>query len=129
MSQSHLSRITGYGPLRIGRGVKRTVALVFSSVAIATIAAGIADSALVSDTFRYVFSPGTTFALRSVKVEGSHRGLGVFLDAISTYGTMMSVALLLNTVFYGLLILGFAQIRSHFTRPELSRAKELLAKK
>jgi len=88
------------------------IASAFLSVPIALIATAMADSGLVSHTFRCVFSPGTMFAVRFVKVVGSHRGLGVFLDAISAYGTMMEVALVLNSVFYGLLIFGFVTIRS-----------------
>jgi len=84
----------------------------FLSVSFALIATAMADSALVSDKFRYVFSPGTMFALRFMKVEGSHRGLGVFLDALSAYSAMMVVAFLVNAVFYGLLIFGFVTIRS-----------------
>jgi len=128
MAQSRISRVTGYEPLKVGRGLRREIASAFLSVPFALIATAMADSALVSDTFRYVFSPGTMFALRFVKVEGSHRGLGVFFDALSAYGTMMDVALLLNAVFYGLLIFGLAQIRSHFTRPEPNCANEAWAK-
>jgi hypothetical protein len=112
MAQSRLSRVTGYEPLKISRGVRRVIASAFLSVPFALIATAMADSALVSDTFRYVFSPGTMFALRFVKVEGSHRGLGAFLDAVGAYAMIMDVALLLNTVFYGLLIFGFVTIRS-----------------
>jgi hypothetical protein len=129
MTQTRLSRVTGCEPLKISRGVRRVIASAFLSVPFALIATAMADSALVSDTFRYVFSPGTLFALRFVKVEGSHRGLGVFLDALSVYSAMMVVALLVNAVFYGLLIFGFAQIRLHFTGPEPNCANEPCAKK
>jgi hypothetical protein len=106
MPQSPISRATGYEPLKISRGVKRVIASALLSVPLAVITTAISDSTLVSDPFRYVFSPGTMLALRFVRVEGSHRGLGVFLDAVNAYATIMSDALVINTIFYGLLIFG-----------------------
>jgi len=69
-------------------------------------ATGISDSTLVSNGFRYVFSPGTMLAIRFVRVEASHRGLGVFLDVMNWYGRTMSFALMVNVILYGLLIFG-----------------------
>ena len=70
------------------------------------IATAISDSAAVSDFLRYAISPGTALAIRVVRVEPSHRGLGVFLDALNWYGRAMSFALMVNAVLYGLLIFG-----------------------
>jgi hypothetical protein len=68
------------------------------------------DSAVVSDGFRYVFSPGTMLAQRFVKVQESHRGLGAFLDALHAYTNTMAAAMVLNEIFYGLLIFGIVTI-------------------
>jgi hypothetical protein len=76
------------------------------AVPCATIATAISDSTAVSDFFRYAISPGTTLAVRIVRVEPSHRGLGVFIDALNWYGRAMSFALVVNVVLYGLLIFG-----------------------
>jgi len=70
------------------------------------IATGLSDSTAVSNAFRYVFAPGTMLAIRVVRVEASHRELGVFLDFLHWYGRAMSLALFLNTIFYGLFIFG-----------------------
>lgn len=70
------------------------------------IATAISDSTAVSDFFRYAISPGTALALRVVRVEPSHRGLGIFIDALNWYGRAMSFALMVNTVLYGLFIFG-----------------------
>ena len=70
------------------------------------IATGISDSTTVSDYFRYAISPGTALALRVVRVEASHRGLGVFLDALNWYGRTMSFAFMVNAILYGLFIFG-----------------------
>ena len=56
---------------------------------LALIATAISDSTAVSDTFRYLFSPGALVALQFVRVEASHRGLGIFLDAIGAYAKIM----------------------------------------
>jgi hypothetical protein len=70
------------------------------------IATAISDSTAVSDFLRFAISPGTALAVRVVRVEPSHRGLGVFLDALNWYGRAMSFAFMVNTVLYGLLIFG-----------------------
>jgi hypothetical protein len=70
------------------------------------IATAISDRAAVSDFLRYAISPGTALAIRVVRVEPSHRGLGVFLDALNWYGRAMSFALMVNAVLYVLLIFG-----------------------
>jgi hypothetical protein len=69
-------------------------------------ATAISDRAAVSDFLRYAISPGTALAIRVVRVEPSHRGLGVFLDALNWYGRAMSFALMVNAVLHGLLIFG-----------------------
>jgi hypothetical protein len=70
-------------------------------------ATAISDTAAVSDFLRYAISPGTALAIRVVRVEPSHRALGVvFLDALNWYGRAMSFALMVNAVLYGLLIFG-----------------------
>jgi len=112
MAQSRLCRVTGYEPLRIGLGAKRGIASAFLSVPTALIATAMADSVFPFDAFRFVFSPGTMFALRFVKVEASHRGLGSFLDALGGVGKVMEVAFVVNAIFYGLLIFGFMTMGS-----------------
>ncbi len=69
-------------------------------------ATGISDSTAVSELFRYVISPGTALAVRVVHLEPSHRGLGVFLDALNLYGKVMSFAVTVSVLLYGLLIFG-----------------------
>jgi len=59
-------------------------------------------------------------ALRIVRVASSHRGLGVFLDAVSGYVRVMSYALMFNAVFYALLIFGILTTVSG-VRSELER--------
>ena len=66
----------------------------------------VSSDTAVSDGFRYVFSPGTMLALRLGRVEPSHRGVGVFIDALNWYGRAMSFALVVNAILYGLLIFG-----------------------
>ena len=83
--------------------------MIYSSalaVPCAFFATGISDSTAISDLFRYVISPGTALALRIVHVEPSHRGLGVFLDAMNLYGKTMSFAFMVNALVYGLFIFG-----------------------
>jgi hypothetical protein len=60
----------------------------------------------VSDFFRYAISPGTAFAVQVVRVEPSHRGLGVFLDVFNWYARVMWVAFVVNATLYGLLMFG-----------------------
>ena len=72
----------------------------------ALIATGVSDSTAVSDFFRYTISPGTALAVRVVHVEPSHRGLGVFLDALNWYGKAMSFAFTVNATLYSFLIFG-----------------------
>lgn len=105
-SESQLGRVLGYQPIPISSGLKHAIWSAIISIPVALTATGISDSTAVSDGFRYVFSPGTMLALRLVKPESSHRGLGAFLDAVGAYSRMMSFALLLNAVFYALLVFG-----------------------
>ncbi len=112
MRRLRVSHVAGYEPLKVRPSVKRGITSAFLSIPLAITAIAISDSAVVSDAFRYVFSPGTMFGLRFVKVEASHRGLGAFLDVMNTYGRMMDVALLIDAIFYGLLAFGFMTIVS-----------------
>jgi hypothetical protein len=105
-SQQSVSRVLGYPPLSLSSGVRRAIWSVILAIPAALTATGISDSTLVSSGFRYVFSPGTMLAIRFVRVEASHRGVGVFLDAMNWYGRMMSFALMVNAILYGLLIFG-----------------------
>jgi len=61
---------------------------------------------VVSDAFRYIFSPGTMLAIRIVCVEPSHRGLGSFIDVLHAYAKAMAFAHWVNTIFSGLLFFG-----------------------
>ena len=108
MAKSHqrVTRVLGYQPLRLSSGVKRAAWSAILAVPSAMTATGISDSKLVSNGFRYVFSPGIMLAIRFVRVEPSHRGLGVFLDVMNWYGRTMSFALMVNAIFYGFLIFG-----------------------
>jgi hypothetical protein len=112
MKRLRVSQVAGYEELRVSRSVKRAITSALLAIPLAMTAVAISDSAVVSNAFRYVFSPGTMFAFRFVKVEASHRGLGVFLDVMSAYGRMMDVALLIDAIFYGLLAFGFITIVS-----------------
>lgn len=105
-SQQRVSRALGYHPLSISAGIKRAIWSAILAVPCALTATGISGSTAVSDVFRYLFSPGTMLALRIIRVEPSHRGLGVFVDALNWYGRAMSFALWVNAIFYGLLIFG-----------------------
>lgn len=101
-----LTRVLGYRPLKISAGLKRLIYSVVLGVPCALIATGISDSTAVSDFFRYAISPGTALAVRVVHVEPSHRGLGVFLDALNWYGKAMSFAFMVNATLYSFLIFG-----------------------
>jgi hypothetical protein len=90
----------------MGAGLKRLLHSVVLAALCALIATGISDSAVVPDFFRYAISPGTAVAVRVVHVEASHRGMGVFLDALNWYGSVMSFAFAVNAILYGLLIFG-----------------------
>jgi hypothetical protein len=76
------------------------------------IATGISDSAAVSDFLRNAISPGTAFAFRFVRPDASHRGLGVFLDALNSYASAMSFAFIVNAMLYALLIFGVMTVTS-----------------
>lgn len=76
------------------------------AIPIGLIATAISDGAMVSDGFRWVFSPGTMIASRWMGVEASHKGLKVFLDVADAYARSISLGVLLNWLFYGLLIFG-----------------------
>jgi hypothetical protein len=108
MAKSHqrVSRVLGHQPFRLSTGLKRAAWSAILAVPAAMTATGISDSTLVPNGFRYVFSPGIMLAIRFVRVEPSHRGLGVFLDVMNWYGRTMSFALLVNVILYGLLIFG-----------------------
>ena len=110
--RERLSRVLGYQPIRISAGVKRAIWSSLLAIPLAMTATGISDSTAVSDGVRYVVAPGTMLAVRVVQVEPSHRGLGVFLDALHWYATAMSFALLLNTIFYALFIFSVVTIIS-----------------
>ena len=86
--------------------LKRLLYSVALAVPCALIATGISDSAAVSDFLRYAISPGTGLAVRVVHAEPSHRGLGVFLDALNWYGRVMSFAFIVNAILYSLFIFG-----------------------
>lgn len=106
MRRLRVHQVAGYDPIKISGDTKRAILSAFFSVPASLIALATSDSVLVSNTFRYVFSPGTMFAIRFVNVEASHRGLGVFIDALNTYATSMEVAFAIDLLFYGLLIFG-----------------------
>jgi hypothetical protein len=110
--QQSVSRVLGYQPIRISAGLKRLMWSSILAIACAVTATGISDSAAVSDTFRYVFSPGTMLAIRVVRAEPSHRGVGVFIDALNWYGRAMSFALMINAILYGLFVFGIMTIIS-----------------
>ena len=110
--RERLSRVLGYKPIRISAGVKRAIWSSLVAIPLAVTATGISDSTGVSDAVRYVIAPGTMLAVRVVRVEPSHRGLGVFLDALHWYTTAMSFALLLNAIFYALFIFSVGTIIS-----------------
>jgi uncharacterized membrane protein len=111
-----LSRVLGYEPIRISVGVKRAIWSSLQAIPLAILATGISDSTAVSDAFRYVVAPGTMLAVRVVRVAPTHRGLGVFLDAMHWYTTTMSFALLLNAMFYALFIFSVVTIISGLKR-------------
>ena len=111
-SRERLSRVLGYQPIRISAGVKRAIWSSLLAIPLAATATGISDSTAVSDAFRYVVAPGTVLAVRVVRVEPTHRDLGVFLDALHWYATAMSFALLLNSIFYALFIFSVGTIIS-----------------
>jgi hypothetical protein len=116
--------VLGYKPLKpltISGGVKRAIYSVALGVPCAWIATGISDSAAVSSVFRYAISPGTVLAVRFVHVEPSHRGLGVFLDAVNWYATVMSVAFVVNAILYGLFIFGVMTTISALTTKSFER--------
>jgi hypothetical protein len=110
--RERLSRVLGYQPIRISAGVKRAIWSSLLAIPLAMTATGISDSTAVSDGVRYAVAPGTMLAVRVVRVEPSHRGLGVFLDAVHWYATAMSFALLLNATFYALFIFSVVTIIS-----------------
>jgi hypothetical protein len=110
--RERLSRVLGYHPVRVSAGVKRAIWSSLLAIPLAVTATGISDSTAVSDALRYIVAPGTMLAVRVVRVEPSHRGLGIFLDALHWYTTAMSFALLLNAIFYALFIFSFVTIIS-----------------
>lgn len=104
--QESLTHVLGYRPITISAGVKRAIWSAILAFPCALIATGISDSEAVSDAFRYVFSPGTMLAIRVIHADPSHRGLGVFLDALDWYGRAMSFAFMVNGLLYCLYIFG-----------------------
>ncbi len=107
-----LNRVLGYQAIRISAGVRRAIWSSLLAIPLAATATGISDSVSVSGAVRYVVAPGTMLAVRVVRVAPGHRCLGVFLDALHSYTTVMSVALLLNAIFYALFIFGVAGLLS-----------------
>lgn len=91
-------------------GTKRFFWSAILAVPFGLTATAVSDSAMVSDGFRYVFSPGTMIASRWVGVQASHRGLKVFLDIADAYARSISLGVLLNCIFYGLLIFGIMTV-------------------
>lgn len=104
-SQQRVSRVLGYNQVRICAGLKRAIWSSLLAVSCALAATGISASTAVSDTFRYLVSPGTVLAPRVLGAEPTHRGLDVFID-LSWYGRTWSFAFVTNAVLYGLLIFG-----------------------
>ena len=105
-SRQPLSRTLGLKPLKISARLKRLLYSVALAVPCASIATGISDSAVVSNFLRYAISPGTVLAVHVVHAEPSHRSLGVFLDALNWYGSVMFFAFIVNAILYGLFIFG-----------------------
>ena len=117
--RERVSRVLGYQPIRIGAGVKRAIWSFLLAIPFALTATGVSDSVKVSDAVRYVVAPGTMLAVRVVRIEPSHRGVGSFLDALHWYTTAMSFALLLNEIFYAALIFGVAAMISRLNKKTL----------
>jgi len=101
MAQTRISQITGAPPLKISRGAKRRIVSALLGILLGSIA-------LISG----VFSPGTMLGFVFVRIKPSHRGPGVFLDAIDQYSRMMSFAWEVNSLFY---VLVFA-ILTYFSK-------------
>jgi hypothetical protein len=120
-SRQPLSRVLGYKPLTISAGLKRVICSVALAIPCGLIATGISDRAAISRFLRYAVSPGTALAVRVIRVEPSHRGLGVFLDALHWYGTVMSFAFLVNAILYGLFIFGAMTTISALTAKNFER--------
>jgi hypothetical protein len=112
MRQSRISRVTGYKPLTIGQKGKRGIASSILSVPLAIVAMVVCDGALLSDTFCYVVSPGSMFALRFVGIRADNRGFEAFLDILGTWGLVLSLSFVINAIFYALLIFGLMTIVS-----------------
>ena len=86
------------------------------AVPCALIATAISDSVSVPDFVRYAVSPGLALAVRVVHVEPSHRGLGAFLDVLNQYTRVMSFALWVDVLLYGLFIFGTMTLISALTQ-------------
>lgn len=112
MAQSRMSRVTGYETPRIGPRGKRVIVSATLSVPLAIVAMVVCDGALLSDTLCYVFSPGSMLALRFVGIRAGHKGVETFLDILGTLGLVLSLSLVMNAIFYGLLIFGLVTIVS-----------------
>jgi len=115
-SREPLSRVLGYRPVTISAGLKRAIWSSILALPRAMIATAISDSTTVFDFFRYAVSPGTALAVRIIRPEASHRGLGIFLDALNWYGRMMSFSLIVNGILYGLFIFGTMTIISQLAK-------------
>jgi len=115
-SAQRLSRVLGWGPIKVSGGLKRTLLSVVLGVAAALVATGISDSVVVPGAIRNLLSPGTELALKFVKAEGSHRGAGAFLDALHASTEVMSFAFIANAFFYTFFVFGvvttFAGVKS-----------------
>ena len=120
--RQRLSRVLGYQPIRISAGLKWAIWSSVLALPCAVTATGVSDSTAVFNAFRYVFSPGTMLAVRVIRVEASHRGLGSLIDVLDWYGKAMSFALLVNTVFYGLFIFGVITTISALTEKDAAHS-------
>ena len=85
-SRQPLSSVLGYRPVTMSPDLKRAIWSSILALPCAMMATAISDSTAISDFFRNVVSPGTALAVRIVRPEPSHRGLGVFLDGLNWYG-------------------------------------------
>ena len=102
MAQSGISQITGAQPLKISRGAKRCIVSALAGILLGPIA-----------TISEVFSPGIVLGFRFVRMKPSHRGPGAFLDVVDQVSRVMSVAWVVDSLFYGVLV--FA-IWTYFSR-------------
>ncbi|HET6934080.1 MAG TPA: hypothetical protein VFI72_04525 [Candidatus Angelobacter sp.] len=62
------------------------------------------DSAAVTNSFRCLFSPGLVLAAHLVTAPNKHLGIGALLDVADWYARTGGYGLLLNWLFYGLIM-------------------------